>query len=511
MAELNKFTIINAQSAYLLRAIQKKYSEHYTFLMTLIKLYPGKRATSEQEKVGKTIALIEETTNLINEFLGSLTPFSKEKTEELFSKMAQIDENLKFFAGQGLEKLTKAMQSRISKAEAKTNLNIENLKKVSTVMRGRVRSIVGTKPRSPLASMALEQLGSFGSGVAGTVLGPFAGIAQTGIELFKAQRARKIELQNRALASTLTLESERTNPKETGLFQSLFERNPKVPSSAASSPGLSQKGEMKINREEVGANVGDSLFTFFHLDAYRARWTFELLSTLKKIAGLKPGKSDGAKGFLGGLFANAIPKLPQMGLATLGIGLAAVTGWKAGKWLSNLKLPGKRQTVGDKIVEDTTPKGTAKAAMSGLGFNPFANFAGMFVGAQRKKELNEINKLRPEVRDALKAKIRSTLYSKASPTPTLKLPKVNLTETFKETESQSGLNKISETFKETESKLGLEKISESFESFGKSITKLTQEIKASKESNNSYGSGNFNAISIDDPSLEFTNLGWIKA
>jgi hypothetical protein len=412
-------SIFNDESVRLLRAMQRKYTDHHEFFTQLTLLYQGQRMTAEQEKAGETIALIEEVNEQINKVLNIRNLPTKEEIQKLFSLTEKIDLNIKIFQNKGPEQLSKAMQKRIEEAENKTGMNLENLGKSAAMIQGRMGKLTKT-----VTSPILKGIGGIGGAIAGTMLGPLGILATAGMDLYKNYRERKITAENKALSGTLLLEKEQTREAQMGMFENLFGGKAVIPKTIEERSrkyigGFNPFADIK---ETIGANtgvrgvgnlnLGTALFTFFQFDAYKAGWTRDLLNAVKQLVGtgIKIG-GEGKQGInllpnLGDL-VNILKRIAPalMGVAGIGMGLwdafkaqsvARDRGWLGPvgkeliggqKWAAGIGgfLGGTGYGLGEKgstwaDIAKNASWGIGKGALIGSMFGPLGTLIGSGVG-----------------------------------------------------------------------------------------------------------------------------------
>jgi len=546
------FSIFNEKSVKLFRQMQIKYTDFHSFFDKLSSLYQGQRMTAEQEKAGKSIALVEDIVSQIDKLLDAKTTPSAKEVDSLFNLTNELDENIKFFRGQGIEKLSFAMQKRIEEAESKTGISLDRLGKSAELMMAKTRTVGRTKQEQfqkqhPLMAETMKGLGGIGAGVAGAMLGPLGGIATKAFDLYRKQRQKKITVGNMAAASDLSLESEQSSESLRKTHDRLFAggKDP-IPETVAEksrtiTEGLarSQKALPQISKDQGGmvkttsVGLGNALFSFFQNDAYRTKWTKDLMDVLNKIAGTKGKEQVGTTasagigssllaGGIGGLLtklgpmlANAAPILA--GIAGLGMGVwDAFKAQKTAKDKGWLGKPGEELHGGQKIAAGvggvlggTGPgvgeKGVsvgdvAKNALWGtikgaaIGFmvgGPIGAAVGAGVGLSGG--LIGGKRIAQGLQNATRAVTGTLEKAKTKPDDEILNPirpeNLDVIHVRKSAEELSSLN-IEGSNKLTEA-----------------IDRLTGKLGQSAKTGNGTSSGNFQATTIGDPMIESLSMG----
>jgi len=515
------FSIFDEKSVKILRAMQRKYSDFHAFFTQLTLLYKGQRMTKEQEVAAKTISLIEKTVAQIDNLLDIKAVPTKETADELFALTTQIDKNINFFRNNGPDKLSKAMQERIKKAEGKTEISLEALEKSSSAIQTKLKTIGRTKKEPGILKSTLGQAASsFAGDLAQGVLGPLAGLAMGGVDLYKKHRANKQMQSEKALAGDLVKESERTPEVQKELYDAFNDNGKgKVPETVGEKsrasdlgPGAFEKGLGKssgVGGAIGAAAIGTALFTFFNTEAYRAKWTNELLNTLKDIARggsgsslgdlaeaggaslLKSGLAGAAGGATAGAVASALTlagtvALTILGAVTiLGLGLAigAAISKPVDEFLQKIRI-GKKG-LSERIGDTMTPVIAYKA----------------YLNHKNKKAIKEQREgMSPDM-------IKSLEIQDANPGMSVTEANDIVKEGWAAQFSPEEIEKIdadikspydtSETQKETEIKL---------------LNKTIQELNSNlSQKSSGQGTGNAPATSIGDPWIEGLSAGFWEA
>lgn len=483
---IETFSLFSEQSVKILRAMQKKYEDHYAFFMKLSTLYKGEGKTGQQARLSKTLVLIEAVNDQISEMLRKPTP-SKDEFNLLLTKEKELNDNIQYFA-KDIAELPKAMQKKIEQAEKETNMSLARLAQSSEIIKGRMSGLI-KKTSSPLSNLA----GQIGGTVLGSMLGPLGGLAQAGMDLYKQGKQRKIQEQNKTLTGALIKEGssfEDFNKLYGGLGfsgrvpesqTSGFERN--LNSQFEGGPTSVTGATNPFAGNTMGVNIGDSLFTFFNTDAYRAKWTFELLDTLKHIAGTSSNKTaqkgmdpvgEGVKGMLSKFGPAVLGAMPAILAGLVGAALGTAIGYV----LNKIKIGNK--TLSEHIWN---------MSPIGMGVNAFEKVRVMQGISEQRKGI------RPDVKRALELQdkgmsikdsvIQAKLEQEQAGEPLTKKPKISV-------ELEGPFGRVGE------------------ESSGKSDTeKLLKEISGKLDNTGSKGmsSGNYNATNIGDPFIEALSTG----
>jgi hypothetical protein len=520
-------SLITPASEKLLRAMQRKYKDHYTFFKELTLLYEGQRMTGEQEKAAKNLVLIEEMVEGIENVILE-GGFSKEKFADLLIKFDEFEHSLIFFQNKGADSLSKAMQTRIEKTEEKTNIKLENLSKSAQIIKGRAiklskPSFEDFKGKHPhLASLA-SGAGGVGTQILGSVLGPLAGLATKGIEFQKRRKARNITNENLALTDSLLLEGEKTPENKASLYKNLFDEKTKIPETLADREGLFSnkigslfeggKKSSKVIAEESFSNVGlrEDLFNFFQHDAFKAAWTRDLLNAIKGMPGGAPKKQESSSNLLGEMVALKA-MLPMLLLASKGLALGATAfaGWKAGRWIGeNVKIKGESvdEHVTSFIEKRLDSQTKAKERRGRKHLSP------------KMQKIRELTAEGVSPEDAINQVQEEfglpTLDERLEQEEKLSVSEPLLEKEFKQTEInnaetnriiENNRNKEGVPLKSDASSLGTEDIFK----LNSTLDKLNNKLDTRSNPQVNNVSGNFEATNIGDPLIESLAIGLLE-
>jgi len=330
--------------------------------------------------ISGVIKLMKDVVEYLDVIVGDNTEnvVSQEDIGRLFQSMSTIEKQVGDY-----NKL--AMQDKATKEVAK---EVKDSTKVGLDDIGETSKLAGQrfKKSAPGKSLGKKiqdfspkgtQLGKeMLSGVAGGLLGPLGGLGSIGVEaiggVIQRRKQKKLSKERKKFASSVTGGVPFIEEEEFEMQQGLREGGRGMGGVIGGMPGAysdsrgrmhdssgkfisqdAQQGSARPGRhkaprgskgfENVGTAAvggkdsgGMSLFTFFHKHAHRAKWTKEVLSTLKKIQ-KKAGKGGGGGG---GLVQTAIG-------SALGVGAAGGTAAAAA---GGLGLLGTSLAIGGGVV-----------------------------------------------------------------------------------------------------------------------------------------------------------------
>jgi len=288
-------------------ALHKKYTRDYLGffeeLSTLYKIGKNKR------EIAETIQLIEKARNLLSGVINDGI-IGVEDSEKLYDLVEKIEAKKQYFLEE-VQKV-KALQEKISEVTEKTGVSSQDLNVTQELVKEGVRQS-RRKAREGIGSF-LERtaprtyggIAKVGAGLGTSLLGPFTPLAKAGIGVGKdiiEWRRKATEEKERKLG-----ESYRSGLRPSAAIREQTQEARGTPPPVGEFRGVS-------NRRATLAEQVAPLKEFFDKDAYKAKWTQELLKAAKEGRG---GKGENVGG-LGGAF-------PLLGKAAqvVGIGVAAV-------------------------------------------------------------------------------------------------------------------------------------------------------------------------------------------
>lgn len=412
MIKFDELSLLSGKVQKPLDVIKNKLGVDYLpFFENVSRQYTGSRLTKEQKVVKQTIELIQKTVLDIME-AEKISDISvlKKRTDKILESLKTIQSAAEWLSN--VDNISNQMQGRLEQASKDTNTTIGDIKRTSKIITGRTQQVLKRPSKLGLAYQSFkgsdtgEQLGASIS----NMFGPFSGIAKMIGGGVRGALSFKEALGKRAFSeATIT-----GGPRQLGALeeQNKFlwgkEEVPieigskdKTTSSESRKTGKSKSdsigktilnktiesmfGGLKqtegISQSSVGGGVGrTSLFDFFNVGAYKAKWTKELLESVSGKEIEVGGQKGGGSGLFGGLFnkiGDSVKSLSAIG-PTLAVAGAGLAGWGAGRWIGG-------QKVGDKTVDEHVT-GFAQKRME---------------SSDKKKREKERKSLRPEVRRAL--------------------------------------------------------------------------------------------------------------
>ena len=366
------FKVFSDESIKSLRLIQRKYTHDYLeFFKKVDDTFAGMPMTPERKQVNRVIEAIQEAVYIVDKLLATTSvPESKEQVQTLADLMENIDKAFIFFSNP--DNLSAPTQKRIQEVEKKSGISVQDIAKANKAIKGRVEEAGKVTPSifgragsvlasgvKPLGDMAHKALASGAFGPIGTAAATIGGLAGKGVkgvsDFMQRRKEKKLNLERQAFSQSALLQGEATPEGFSEMFKGLRK-------SGVGSLGedLKKGGGTKYSGdafEGLGASGGEAvfgtaktrksatmqiagmqqaLFSFFNVDAYRARWTKELLEVIKE---------GGGKGGRGGIPKDSIGKV--LGVA----GLGAAIGGGIGYVLNKVKFPGDTKSVGERISD----------------------------------------------------------------------------------------------------------------------------------------------------------------
>lgn len=386
-----ELTAMTPEAMATLIKVQDKYSKDYIrFFDMLGGMY------KKEARIQKRIEQAKRAVKGVVAHIGYLRrPISLKRRIEtvdiLFELMSEVSAHLKYF--QEKASVTKALEERVRTIENQTRLSLEQLGQTHKAVQKELQTMApDEKGVLGMIEQYAPSLAEFGretvEGAARAMLGPFAEMGMTAVSgitgIIKGIRARRIAAKRRQFemkmlptAEVAPLGAFRRLERERGRGPSIGERVKgvlglaPVPSRAradmASMAAPKATGLPIFGPTVSGVAGADArtyamgMFMFFNRDAFKAKYTKEILRVLKRIAGEKSATGLNLGGLIlgGGLFSKYIlPWLKGIGalfvLRALGMIGMVFAGWQLGTVLNKYlhkKLGPMWQLTFDYIVE----------------------------------------------------------------------------------------------------------------------------------------------------------------
>lgn len=311
---INQF-YFDKRNAQILEALERKYSRDYlNFFETLADMY----IKGPKKDLDKLVVLIENTIAKIQDVLGGYS-LSKEQADKLLANIQEIEEQKDYWIRQSYK--NQALHDRLDKVTEKTGISPFDLNATLKIARAGVKQ--ATTPKSGhwgdfTKSKAFGLGKELFQGAAAAGLGPLYPVAKQAFDVF---------------SDVTKLFGPGASSKRAAKEQSFAEKLSPV------SAGLPYRAFQNLTQaRQEGPNVRDfygvrslehqvaPLKAFYDKDAFRAKWTKELLDYTKQIAKNRP---DGGEKYLGGIASGIKDALfGAMGLTVAGasgLGMAALT------------------------------------------------------------------------------------------------------------------------------------------------------------------------------------------
>ena len=255
---------------------------------------------------------VENTIDAIDTLLNPALEVTKERVDLLVREFSLIDENFKTWLERSKGDIE--LEDKLSAIAEKRHVSLEQLSSAQKVIEGRFEKSIQVPAVPPEISAKIKSVLS-GVGTVATKLLPFGKPLRGGVG--KAQgyfdrRAIKIEEQEQeTLEEALTPTS--VNPVGKTPVNRERESNSKL-------------------TEKISLSEGASLFSFFNVGAYKARWTKELLEAVQvKSETKQQQKSYGFPSLMKDAVSNLLLKPLSLVLTnpyiTIGLATLAIAGW----------------------------------------------------------------------------------------------------------------------------------------------------------------------------------------
>jgi len=343
-----------------LRMVKKKYTQDYmSFFSQLDDMYAGMRMTQDRKQINQVISDLKEIGFIIDKLLTvKNVKEGNEDTGRLYELMDAVDSGFKYYSNPS--NLSVPLQKRIQEVEKKSGVKVADIAKANQAIKGRVAESGSRLKRKeePFYAEQISALGDFLKPAATQLLGPFGNVAELGGKaiggisgMLKKRREQKIDLKRRAFAQSTLLAGEETPENFSSAYRNLavegigpLRQNINMPRSyrrsapRATLGGLTSAFSTSADRKQEKMrqdSTKKSLWNFFNKDAFRAKWTKELLSSVKgEFTVDKFSAADVAKKGIGGVLKSffaglaggtLVTKLGALRTALVGVGTYLVS------------------------------------------------------------------------------------------------------------------------------------------------------------------------------------------
>lgn len=358
--------------------ISRDYVPFYKGLSSLYKAGPNKKAADE------ALRTVERTLALLGEIIRG-DSITSQDTSTLYSLIGDIEKSRRYFIEQAAT--TQALQDRIEKVTAETGVSLDDL----SVTLGLVEKAVSRDVRSGyghaltsagrLFPKTRETISRVVGGVGAAVAGPFTPFLHMGMEVGRdilgatSSVGRMIqEIRQSRFAAQLRPISRDISESDLNRLAASREQPPAV-------SAFYGTRDRQVSIEEQT----QPLYHFFEKGAYKAKWTKELLQSMREAT---KGKKDINLLDSGGLveqFKNmSLAIMPFIGKAGLYAGLAAGLGLSIRKFGElNISIGDfvdaqkNRQKSADELARVTKDK---LKVLKEMGTEEYARRAGLSVG-----------------------------------------------------------------------------------------------------------------------------------
>ena len=295
-----------------LGALRAKLAIDYGgFFRKMMKIYSPKGPQYKELEAG--LKLSTASIYYIDTLMGKRDrPATVEEFKILSQRLDELAAQMEYFVR--LYAKSKKFKKEVDRLEVETGVSLEHIAGVSGELGGEVaKAAVGTQGKMGFLQQHAPGVGDvagrLGKGFMTAALGPFTPLAEMALGTFRGIRKG--------------MRSRKTASQSAG-WMSRF------------GPGGIDTSDMDI-RGAFGQRAGghglggvfdDPLMNFYNKGAYNAKYTKEMLNSLKKISGDKPGKSL-MSGIMGGLGQAIAPFVGPI-LGVLAAILTAILAYKAG-------------------------------------------------------------------------------------------------------------------------------------------------------------------------------------
>jgi len=332
------------ESANVIRTLRAKYATDYQlFFRKMMQVYAPKGKTYAELQGGLYL-----TAKIIRGFdamLGTTgRPATDAEIDTLFQNVEELELQMQYF--QRMYAKSVKFRREAKKLEAMSGVNLSNMAGVSGMVDQELRELglQGEKPQDFLKKHAPE-LYEMGTGVGRfalqSMLGPFY---EMGTMAWRGVTGIAGGLRGRQIARRRTELGRRFSPLGMDLGEDMMGGMGRG-RTAGGGRGIKDifgmaglGGGMTSKAGDIGGATVAGMAGFFDTEAYRSRWTKEVLQLLKNMSG-GPGGGTGWLSQLGKL----VPVLEIVAVALAGIG-----GWMLGRKIDE----GIRKTVGDKAYDN---------------------------------------------------------------------------------------------------------------------------------------------------------------
>ena len=515
MIDFDDYSLLSSKVQKPLEFIKLKLEKDYLpFFLSVSGQYKGKAQTKEQKLVSDMVSMVHSCVGEID----SLSDISdvtiiKKKTDNILLRLKDIQDSAQWFAKS--ENLSESMKGRFEKATTETDTTIGEISRTSKIITNRTEEVLKkpTKLERIIRGVGDTDFGKqMTSGLGKSFLGPFGGmIGQIGQGIDYFKKRNETLKQKAFVEATMTggrksgaeaelrheyLHGEQEVPKEKAKksgWENIFGGNKQREKDEYYRSSMFGGGFGKREKEQssgfgeargmggagfarAGSVGGGSLFDFFNVGAYKAKWTKELLEAVtgKKMGVEKVQKSEGLAGMLKGL-------LPMLGpiLAVLG---ATIGGWIIGRGIGQIK-------IGDKKIDEHVE-----------GF-----ISNQLIKSDKSKATRSRNEsnMNPKVKRALDLQDQGM-----SPEESLKQAQAELGQPVNKTSVQNNNNNVEKITTETKESVVLQNMQKQQDNLTKPLNEIAENTKKKTQSGTSSGT-NKSVYDSGNPVLDGMNSGII--
>lgn len=323
----NKINLTTSNMQSLL-ALQKKYERDYLlFFQELSKMY---QQGETKKQIDEALQNVDKIITLLKDII-SYGSVSVKDSEKIYTLVDKLEEKKIYFLDQ-IPRI-KALQEKVQKIEQKTGISLDDLNVTSDIAKESVaisrkgevsqKSKLSRLTNLPTVRNLASEAGKF-AGV--TAAGPFYNIAKDifgfGKDVYSAAKgyqqdriAKRDQQREEDLMGSLRTSSSGENINRFDLEGLKSARN--------RPPVLSGFEGMSNRKPDLQQQVAP-LKEFFDKDAYKTKWTKELLENSKAAKDQKMGFFDDLKSGFEGLHSGILPLIGKAGVFA---GLAVATGF----------------------------------------------------------------------------------------------------------------------------------------------------------------------------------------
>jgi hypothetical protein len=350
----------------LMRAFQKKYETDFVgFYKALPGYYIGSKAAIKYS-TGDEVRRVRQVISGIEKMLSPTGEVSKSDIANTYKLMDAVERDIQFYIDQS--KIDPTLNDNLEKIFVAKRLSPVALHHSQRVMHGRLKKIETERPSiiqrwKQFSPETYEFVSGAGKAILGGSLGFAAPLAETAISsvsgIYKRYRERKLSLERQAIIGAIAPVNAQNPEGFAKMHRGLFGLGKAdVPTNVGSGYMADPAGRRALGggdayaRSGVGGmvrsgwlakEIGAGLFAFFSIQAYRAKWTKELIESISGISknkdkGTKGGKGlfetiwDGIWGIIKVIGAGILSLFTRGWPLLLGVAIA-IFAWKLGRWL----------------------------------------------------------------------------------------------------------------------------------------------------------------------------------